>query len=123
LWHIINTRHACIVTFAWSIILYKSILFCSLSFCHLYYLVLFMHNCLLDRFTTGLISLLRCVDANDYCSWCHYLSCIPTSRWNCNPKASSSVVVSICAEISSSELPVSKELGVKKNNVHLDFNL
>uniref|UniRef100_A0A0R0J2T3 RHOMBOID-like protein n=1 Tax=Glycine max TaxID=3847 RepID=A0A0R0J2T3_SOYBN len=34
--------------------------------------------------------------------------------WNCNPKASSSVVVSICAEISSSELPVSKELGVKK---------
>ncbi|KAG4400814.1 hypothetical protein AAZX31_07G125500 [Glycine max] len=69
---------------------------------------------LIFGFTTGLISLLRCVDANDYCSWCHYLSCIPTSRWNCNPKASSSVVVSICAEISSSELPVSKELGVKK---------
>ncbi|KDO51157.1 hypothetical protein CISIN_1g035016mg [Citrus sinensis] len=27
--------------------------------------------------------LLRGVDANDHCSWCHYLSCVPTSRWSC----------------------------------------
>ncbi|KAK7395284.1 hypothetical protein VNO78_15835 [Psophocarpus tetragonolobus] len=46
-------------------------------------------------FTTGLIALLRGVDANDYCSWCHYLSCIPTSRWTCNPKYSSCVTEQI----------------------------
>ncbi|XWS43730.1 hypothetical protein CRYUN_Cryun16bG0128700 [Craigia yunnanensis] len=34
--------------------------------------------------TLGLVMLLRGVDANDHCSWCHYLSCIPTSRWSCN---------------------------------------
>ncbi|XVF76644.1 hypothetical protein PTKIN_Ptkin13bG0283100 [Pterospermum kingtungense] len=34
--------------------------------------------------TVGLVLLLRGVDANDHCSWCHYLSCVPTSRWSCN---------------------------------------
>ncbi|XP_039042182.1 RHOMBOID-like protein 4 [Hibiscus syriacus] len=34
--------------------------------------------------TLGLVLLLRGVDANDHCSWCHYLSCVPTSRWRCN---------------------------------------
>ncbi|KAL5166313.1 RHOMBOID-like protein 1 [Glycine soja] len=64
---------------------------------------------LIVGFTTGLIALLRGIDANDYCSWCHYLSCVPTSRWNCNPpKSSSCVVVSICAEICSSELSVNR---------------
>ncbi|KDO38090.1 hypothetical protein CISIN_1g037392mg [Citrus sinensis] len=33
--------------------------------------------------TLGLVMLLRGVDANDHCSWCHYLSCVPTSRWSC----------------------------------------
>ncbi|KAI9072778.1 hypothetical protein K1719_045270 [Acacia pycnantha] len=32
---------------------------------------------------TGLILLLRGVNLNDYCSWCHYLSCVPTSKWSC----------------------------------------
>ncbi|KAM7526351.1 hypothetical protein LguiA_016253 [Lonicera macranthoides] len=32
----------------------------------------------------GLVQLLRGVDLNDHCSWCHYLSCVPTSRWSCN---------------------------------------
>ncbi|KVI12164.1 Peptidase S54, rhomboid [Cynara cardunculus var. scolymus] len=32
----------------------------------------------------GLVSLLRGVDLNDHCSWCHYMSCVPTSRWSCN---------------------------------------
>ncbi|CAN1849683.1 RHOMBOID-like protein 1 [Linum perenne] len=31
----------------------------------------------------GLASLLRGVDANKHCSWCHYLSCVPTGRWSC----------------------------------------
>ncbi|KAL2485218.1 RHOMBOID-like 1 [Abeliophyllum distichum] len=35
-------------------------------------------------FTVGLVLLLRGVDLNDNCSWCHYLSCVPTSRWSCN---------------------------------------
>nr|KYP44912.1 Rhomboid family member 1 [Cajanus cajan] len=47
---------------------------------------------LIVGFSTGLVALLRGVNANDYCSWCHYLSCIPTSRWSCNPKSSSCVV-------------------------------
>ncbi|GFP90136.1 rhomboid-like protease 4 [Phtheirospermum japonicum] len=35
-------------------------------------------------FTVGLVLLLRGVDLNDHCSWCHYMSCVPTSRWSCN---------------------------------------
>ncbi|KAF5744599.1 inactive rhomboid protein 1 [Tripterygium wilfordii] len=34
-------------------------------------------------FTLGLVFLLRGVDLNDHCSWCHYLSCVPTSKWSC----------------------------------------
>ncbi|XP_057801347.1 RHOMBOID-like protein 1 [Salvia miltiorrhiza] len=34
--------------------------------------------------TVGMVLLLRGVDLNDHCSWCHYLSCVPTSKWNCN---------------------------------------
>ncbi|KAL8208479.1 hypothetical protein R6Q57_007891 [Mikania cordata] len=32
----------------------------------------------------GLVSLLHGVNLNDHCSWCHYMSCVPTSRWSCN---------------------------------------
>ncbi|XP_059642545.1 RHOMBOID-like protein 2 [Cornus florida] len=35
-------------------------------------------------FTVGLVMLFRGENANDKCSWCHYLSCVPTSRWKCN---------------------------------------
>nr|DAD28215.1 TPA_asm: hypothetical protein HUJ06_029683 [Nelumbo nucifera] len=38
---------------------------------------------LVAGFTAGLVMLFRGVNANDHCSWCHYLSCIPTSRWSC----------------------------------------
>lgn len=37
-----------------------------------------------NRFTVGLVLLLRGVDLNGHCSWCHYLSCVPTSKWRCN---------------------------------------
>ncbi|KAK7293065.1 hypothetical protein RJT34_15926 [Clitoria ternatea] len=50
---------------------------------------------LIVGFTTGLMALLHGVDANDYCSWCHYLSCVPTSRWSCSPKLSSCVTEQI----------------------------
>ncbi|KAK7382598.1 hypothetical protein VNO80_01521 [Phaseolus coccineus] len=36
----------------------------------------------------GLAALLRGVDANDHCSWCHYLSCVPTSKWSCHTEPS-----------------------------------
>ncbi|CAA0836394.1 RHOMBOID-like 1 [Striga hermonthica] len=32
----------------------------------------------------GLVLLLHGEDLNEHCSWCHYLSCVPTSMWNCN---------------------------------------
>ncbi|CAA2985173.1 RHOMBOID 1 [Olea europaea subsp. europaea] len=44
------------------------------------------------RFTVGLILLLRGVDLNDHCSWCHYLSCVPTSMWSCNTQPVSCMV-------------------------------
>ncbi|KAG8495017.1 hypothetical protein CXB51_012745 [Gossypium anomalum] len=34
-------------------------------------------------FTFGLILLFRGVNLNDQCSWCHYMSCVPTKLWNC----------------------------------------
>ncbi|KAF5954492.1 hypothetical protein HYC85_007348 [Camellia sinensis] len=39
---------------------------------------------LIAGFTVGLVLLFKGVNANDHCSWCYYLSCVPTSRWNCN---------------------------------------
>ncbi|XP_022753827.1 RHOMBOID-like protein 1 [Durio zibethinus] len=33
--------------------------------------------------TVGLVMLLRGVNLNDHCSWCHYVTCIPTSLWSC----------------------------------------
>ncbi|KAG2380792.1 RHOMBOID-like protein [Vigna angularis] len=38
--------------------------------------------------SVGLVALLRGVDANDHCSWCHYLSCVPTSKWSCHTEPS-----------------------------------
>lgn len=39
---------------------------------------------LLVGFILGLVMLLRGVNLNDHCSWCHYLTCIPTSHWSCD---------------------------------------
>nr|XP_043619018.1 RHOMBOID-like protein 1 [Erigeron canadensis] len=39
---------------------------------------------LLVGFMIGLILISRGVDGNDYCSWCHYLTCMPTPLWTCN---------------------------------------
>ncbi|KAL2486480.1 RHOMBOID-like 1 [Abeliophyllum distichum] len=38
---------------------------------------------LIVGFTVGLNLLLRGVDGNHNCSWCHYLSCVPTPFWTC----------------------------------------
>ncbi|CAN1184314.1 RHOMBOID-like protein 2 [Linum perenne] len=34
-------------------------------------------------FVVGLVMLFKGENGNDHCSWCHYLSCVPTSKWNC----------------------------------------
>ncbi|URE47067.1 inactive rhomboid protein 1-like [Musa troglodytarum] len=38
---------------------------------------------LIAGLTVSLILLFRGFDGNDHCSWCHYLSCVPTSKWSC----------------------------------------
>ncbi|XVE57831.1 hypothetical protein DITRI_Ditri04bG0121800 [Diplodiscus trichospermus] len=38
---------------------------------------------LIVGFTVGLVMLFRGENGNDHCSWCHYLSCVPTSKWQC----------------------------------------
>ncbi|PWA54202.1 hypothetical protein CTI12_AA435730 [Artemisia annua] len=43
---------------------------------------------LLVAFVVSLILLYRGVDGNDYCSWCHYLTCIPTPLWTCSSHCS-----------------------------------
>ncbi|WCJ26187.1 RHOMBOID-like 2 [Euphorbia peplus] len=45
------------------------------------YVLLFISLALLiSGFTVGLVMLFRGVNGNDHCSWCHYLSCVPTSE-------------------------------------------
>ncbi|XP_050112741.1 RHOMBOID-like protein 1 [Malus sylvestris] len=38
---------------------------------------------LIVGYTLGLATLFRGVNLNNHCSWCHYLRCVPTSKWNC----------------------------------------
>jgi len=38
---------------------------------------------LIVGFTLALVMLFKGENGNDHCSWCHYLSCVPTSKWNC----------------------------------------
>ncbi|XP_039128776.1 RHOMBOID-like protein 1 isoform X3 [Dioscorea cayenensis subsp. rotundata] len=51
-----------------------------------YILWIFAAILLTFGFTVALIMLFRGFNANDHCSWCHYLTCIPTSKWSCKPK-------------------------------------
>ncbi|KAG6557689.1 hypothetical protein Mapa_000454 [Marchantia paleacea] len=39
---------------------------------------------LLAGYTAAIVALFKDVNANKECSWCHYLSCVPTSRWKCD---------------------------------------
>lgn len=39
---------------------------------------------LIAGMSVAMVLVLRGYDANKKCSWCHYLSCVPTSKWNCN---------------------------------------
>ncbi|GMI76311.1 RHOMBOID-like 2 [Hibiscus trionum] len=36
--------------------------------------------------TVGLVMVFRGENGHDHCSWCHYLSCVPTSKWHCGNK-------------------------------------
>ncbi|KAG1371711.1 RHOMBOID-like protein 1 [Cocos nucifera] len=44
---------------------------------------------LIVGFAVGLVMLFRGVNANEHCSWCHYLSCVPTSKWSCKAQSKS----------------------------------
>ncbi|KAL2893689.1 RHOMBOID-like protein 8 [Bienertia sinuspersici] len=35
------------------------------------------------------VAAVRDTDLNRYCSWCHYIDCIPSNKWICNIRASS----------------------------------
>lgn len=35
-------------------------------------------------YVVGLVMLFRGENGNEHCSWCHYLSCVPTKKWKCN---------------------------------------
>ncbi|XP_060201937.1 RHOMBOID-like protein 1 isoform X1 [Lycium barbarum] len=54
---------------------------------------------LIIGFTAGLVMLFRGIDLNDHCPWCHYMSCVPTSRWSCNTEP-----VSCMSEQTSNQL-------------------
>ncbi|KAK4798675.1 hypothetical protein SAY86_031001 [Trapa natans] len=54
---------------------------------------------LIAGFTLGMVMLLRGVDANDHCSWCHYLSCVPTSSWSCNTEPASCTASEIGSQL------------------------
>nr|GMD02230.1 RHOMBOID-like protein 2 [Ipomoea batatas] len=38
---------------------------------------------LIAGFALGLVLLFKGVNGHDHCPWCHYLNCIPSSRWTC----------------------------------------
>ncbi|XP_010065145.2 RHOMBOID-like protein 8 [Eucalyptus grandis] len=40
-------------------------------------------------FSGCLVTALWRINLNQYCSWCHFLNCIPSKRWSCNDMTSS----------------------------------
>ncbi|XP_062196941.1 RHOMBOID-like protein 2 isoform X2 [Phragmites australis] len=48
---------------------------------------------LIVGFAVATVLLFRGYNANEHCSWCHYLSCVPTKRWKCNSSPT------LCTEI------------------------
>ncbi|TYG37373.1 hypothetical protein ES288_D13G136300v1 [Gossypium darwinii] len=63
-----------------------SSLFIQRSISHKAYQYLFLVIAmvlLIVGFTVGLVMLFRGENGHDHCSWCHYLSCVPTSKWHC----------------------------------------
>ncbi|XP_062120492.1 RHOMBOID-like protein 2 [Humulus lupulus] len=39
---------------------------------------------LIAGFVVALVMLFRGENGNHHCRWCHYLSCVPTSKWDCD---------------------------------------
>ncbi|KAM6556847.1 hypothetical protein CsatB_003866 [Cannabis sativa] len=48
-----------------------------------YILLLVAVVLLIVWFTVGLVMLFKGENGSKHCSWCHYLSCVPTSKWKC----------------------------------------
>uniref|UniRef100_A0A0C9RGC9 RHOMBOID-like protein n=1 Tax=Wollemia nobilis TaxID=56998 RepID=A0A0C9RGC9_9CONI len=51
---------------------------------------------LIIGYIVGLVMLFRGENANKHCSWCHYLDCVPSSRWSCDNNKTIS-----CQEVTS----------------------
>ncbi|CAK9136799.1 unnamed protein product [Ilex paraguariensis] len=49
-----------------------------------YVLWLISLSLLIAGFTVGLVMLFQGENGNEHCSWCHYLNCVPTSKWKCD---------------------------------------
>lgn len=45
------------------------------------------------RFSSGLTLLMKGVDGNDHCPWCHYLSCVPSPLWTCEARCTVSNIL------------------------------
>lgn len=62
-----------------------------------------------------MVLVLRGVDGNKKCSWCHYLSCVPTSKWNCDSTGVAYCNVSI--------VTFTSEIAFAHTRTHLRHNL
>ncbi|KAF3775723.1 RHOMBOID-like protein 1 [Nymphaea thermarum] len=51
-------------------------------------------------YVVGLVMLFDGVKGFDHCPWCHYLSCVPTSKWNCKPQNITCSSLQMKAELS-----------------------
>ncbi|CAM6006863.1 unnamed protein product [Sphagnum balticum] len=49
---------------------------------------------LLAFFVAGFVLLFMGIDPNKKCSWCHYLSCVPTRQWQCSNNNNNSSIPS-----------------------------
>nr|CAB3500364.1 unnamed protein product [Digitaria exilis] len=64
--------------YQWALLAVASVLAVGLTQFELMFMLPNLH-----RFAVGMGLLFKGVNANDHCRWCHYLSCVPTSRWKC----------------------------------------
>ncbi|GJN05188.1 hypothetical protein PR202_ga22797 [Eleusine coracana subsp. coracana] len=66
---------------------------------------------LIVGFTVAIVLLFRGYNANEHCSWCKYLSCVPTKRWKCNSSSSSTLcsVIKNCLIILKTKQRISLE--------------
>jgi len=73
----LSSRNQVFVCYFWKQVLLQ------MRECRNLFLISCIHYYVHCRFTLGLVMLFKGENGNDHCSWCHYLSCVPTSKWKC----------------------------------------